>query len=280
MLVDNATTTHPTAHPVLPQRASLPINRCNLPAKILGSLTFQHHPVALYIDGVDTLHRALFDTLDAIVDSESRARYFIDYQSVHFLLHKPEEAGGDESSRSRADYLRLLRGWLFDSDGKEGAVLKSWVESRFGLMPRHHRGLLSDYSGEGYQHYLADRSLGLYNTNALEAQLDLLYAFCQYQRARIHEGGELLILYRGVNRIDDYEVVARSGRHHAVLLLNNLNSFTSDRDRASEFGDHIIETVVPASKLLWYPGLLAGHLQGEQEYLVIGGLYAVTSHTY
>ena len=36
------------------------------------------------------------------------------------------------------EYLRVVRGWAFDPDGREAAVLKGWVESRFGLMPRHH----------------------------------------------------------------------------------------------------------------------------------------------
>lgn len=280
MLVDNPTMTKPTPHPSIPRRALLPINRCNLPAKILGSLTFQRHPVALHIDGVATLYPQLFQRLNQIEDPRGRADYFIDYLSVYFLLHKPEEAGAGEQSRTKANYLRLLRGWLFNSDGQEGAVLKSWVESRFGLMPRHHRGPLNDYSGEHYQHYLADRAQGLYNTNALEAQLDLLFAFCQYQLARQRPETDHMTLYRGINRIDEFELIGEREPRRAVLLFNNLNSFTHQRERAGEFGDYILEVAVPISKLLWYPGLLPGRLQGEAEYLVIGGLYEVAIHTY
>ena len=47
-------------HPALPKYAYLPINRCNLPAVILGSLSFQKHPTPLFLDGVHTLHRAFF----------------------------------------------------------------------------------------------------------------------------------------------------------------------------------------------------------------------------
>ncbi|MBK8580260.1 MAG: hypothetical protein IPN78_19340 [Candidatus Accumulibacter sp.] len=40
----------------------------------------------------------------------------------------------------RATYLRVVRGWAFDAESCEAAVLKGWVESRFGLCPRHHGG--------------------------------------------------------------------------------------------------------------------------------------------
>ena len=83
------------------------------------------------------------------------------------------------------------------------------------------------------------------------------------------------MLYRGTNRIDDYELLDQPDRHRAVMLLNNLNSFTSERDRADEFGDHIIEASVPLAKLLYFPGLLGSMLSGEKEHLVIGGIYQV-----
>ena len=35
--------------PALPRFARLPINRCNLPAAILGGLTYQRHPTPLTI---------------------------------------------------------------------------------------------------------------------------------------------------------------------------------------------------------------------------------------
>ena len=48
--------------PRLP-KGSLPINRCNLPAVILGGLTFQRHPAPLLLDGVAELHHRLFRSL-------------------------------------------------------------------------------------------------------------------------------------------------------------------------------------------------------------------------
>ncbi|MBF0219265.1 MAG: NAD(+)--dinitrogen-reductase ADP-D-ribosyltransferase [Gammaproteobacteria bacterium] len=263
----------------LPITARLPINRCNLPPQILGSLTFARHPVAITLDGVAQLHAALWQQLETLDQPPQRALNFHDYMSASFLLDNPEEAGfaPDNSgvNRLNADYLRTLRGWLFDSNSKEAAVLKGWVESRFGLLPRHHHGALNDFNSDHYQRYLADRSAGLYNSNALESQLDLLYTYCQYELNRRWPSQSHSTLYRGINRIHEYQPLAKNGRHY-TLLLNNLNSFTASRERADEFGDTVIEVAVPLSKLLYFPDLLPGILQGEEEYLVIGGVYEGT----
>ncbi|WP_428624348.1 NAD(+)--dinitrogen-reductase ADP-D-ribosyltransferase [Sedimenticola sp.] len=263
----------------LPAQARLSINHCNLPPVILGSLTFQQHPAPLHLDGVSELHSALFSNLAQIDDAAERAENFQDYMRSGFLLDHLEEAGlpdrPGKKNRHRADYLRILRGWLFDPDGKEAAVLKGWVESRFGLLPRNHQGPLGDINSLPYQHYLAARTQGLYNTNALESQLDLLYTYCQYEVQRRYPAQTHLTLYRGINRIDEHEVLHQPARHVYILVLNNINSFTGERERADEFGDYILEAKVPLSKLVYLPGLLPGRLSGEDEYLVIGGVYEV-----
>ncbi len=268
----------------LPSHARLPINRCNLPAVILGSLTFQQHPAPLMIDGVHQLHAQLFDELAKLDTSAKRSENFMDYMRSAFLLDHPEQAGSATAKkryrREKADYLRLLRGWFFNPDGLEAAVMKGWVESRFGLIPRNHNGPLRKDDFEPYQAFQHQRSMGLYNSNALDAQLDLLYSFCQVELARQNPDLTHLTLYRGTNRIDDYEVLARDGYHDIQLLLNNLNSFTSQRERADEFGDNIIEAHVPMCKLLYFPGMLPATLQSELEFLVLGGVYRVTLHRY
>jgi NAD+--dinitrogen-reductase ADP-D-ribosyltransferase len=158
-------------------------------------------------------------------------------------------------------------------------VLKGWVESRFGLTPRYHGEPLRDPSGEGYRRYLEMRSQGLYGTNALEAQLDLVYTFCQYELALRHTAARHVTLYRGVNRMADHEVLARGAGGHHVILLNNLSSFTCSRERAGEFGDYILAVDVPLSKIFFHCGLLPGVLQGEDEFLVVGGVVDVTLST-
>ncbi len=267
---------------VLPRSARLPINRCNLPADILGGLTFQHSPVALELDGVAQFHRGLFALLDRIADAKERAAAFTMHMNAAFYLDEPEQAGYSAQSiqRQKADYLRMMRGWGFDADGREGAALKGWVESRFGLLPRHHGGQIRDFSGEAYRRYLEMRASALYGANALEAQFDLLYTYCQYELARLHPGEIHLPLYRGVNRVDDHETLATLDNKHRVVLFNNLSSFTANRERADEFGDYLLTARVPLSKVFCYTRLLPGMLQGEDEYTVIGGLYEVSIAAY
>lgn len=262
----------------LPRHARLPINRCSLPAVLLGSLSYQKQPVALALDGVLELHKPLFMRLDALSEPLERARLFQDHMAAEFSLEHPEEAGYSQTNahaRAKASYLRLLRGWAFDSDGQEGAVLKGWVESRFGLLPRHHGGPVRDLSARTYRAYLEQRARGLYGTNALEAQLDLLYTYCQYELGRQRLGRTHITLYRGVNHMADHEVLHETEKSRRVVLLNSLSSFTGNRERAGEFGDFILETEVPLAKVAFFQGLLPGRLTGEDEYGVIGGVYEV-----
>lgn len=260
----------------LPAFAYCSLNRCNLPAVILGSLTYQQHPTPLRIDGVHTLHRAFFHTIDQIASCDERAVHFRQYMCAAFLLDDREAAGQTEANRGirrdKCDYLRLLRGWLFNPDGIEAAVIKRWVESRFGLLTISHRGLLDNTRSEAYQHFHADYVRGLYNSNALEAQLDLLYSYCQYELQRRWPERSHWSLYRGINHIKQHKQLNETSAD-PHLLLNNINSFSDDRHLCETFGDVIIETQVPVAKLLYFPSLLHGILQGESEYLAIGGVY-------
>ena len=275
---DNSATT-------LPRYARLPINRCNLPAVILGSLTFQRNPTDLQIDSVANLHADLFRRLDTFAAKADRASAFCDYLTVRFCLEQLEEAGLTEHSkqRAKANWMRVLRGWSFDSDGREGAILKGWVESRFGLLPRFHGQPLRDFTSATYLRYQEMRSAGLYGTNALESQLDLLYAYSQYEYQResleVPACPNSLPLYRGINRIAEHEVLEANGKRQ-VVLFNNLVSFTASRERASEFGDYILTTQVPKAKIFFNFDLLPGVLKGENEYLVIGGVYDIAISTF
>jgi NAD+--dinitrogen-reductase ADP-D-ribosyltransferase len=278
----------PDSQPSLPASARLPLNRCNLPAVILGGLAYQAHPVALEIDGIRAFHQDLFSLLAPIEHSRERAERFVDYMAAHFCLDDLEAAGLASARvkkyRRNANYLRMVRGWSFDADGREGAVLKHWVETRFGLLARYHAGPLQHEDGEAYHHYLVQGAKGLYATNALEAQLDLLYTYCQYELIRQHPEETHLTLYRGINRIGEHEVFddmderppCGFGGEPRRVLLNNLNSFTNNRERACEFGDYILETQVPLPKVFFYNSLLPGMLKGEDEWVVIGGVYEVT----
>lgn len=267
----------PHDNPTLPGWARLSINRCNLPAVILGSLTYQHNPSALFIDGVHELHRDFFRMLDACEMHQERVALFHDYMKLCFRLEALEDAGfapGMAKNRGKLNYLKLIRGWHFNSDSIEGAVLKGWVESRFGLLPRHHRAPIRDFSSEPYRLYLEQRATGLYNTNALEAQLDLVYTFTQIELSRRHPERTHFRLYRGINRWEAHEILGeRDGEY--LVLLNNVNSFSDDADRAGEFGDHVIATDVPLTKIICCAEVLPDKLQGEGEMLAVGGVYGV-----
>jgi NAD+--dinitrogen-reductase ADP-D-ribosyltransferase len=244
---------------------------------------FQRSPAPLELDGVTQFHRGLFMLLDKIDDAKERAKAFTMHLNASFYLNEPEQVGYSEktrNSRHKADYLRMVRGWSFDADGREAAALKGWVESRFGLLPRHHGGPIRDFSSEAYRRYLEMRAAALYGSNALEAQFDLLYTYCQYELARLHPNEHHFTLYRGVNCVDEHESFATLDNKRRVVLLNNLNSFTASRERADEFGDYLLTTQVPLSKVFCYTSLLPGMLQGEDEYTVIGGLYEVSIAAY
>lgn len=260
---------------MLPKKLTLPINHCNLPAVILASLSYQQHPLPLYLDSVNCLYKDLFKQLKLINDSSTRATKFKDYMAVNFRLTDLENKNNQNFmpgyKRIRANYLTVLRGWLFDSDNREGAVLKGWVESRFGLLPTWHKEKINSAEDEQYLLYLQERTSGIYNTNALEAQLDLLYSYCQFELTKNTRYDAHILLYRGI----DNATAKKLKLNDNILMLNNLNSFSSSRERADEFADITIEVQIPLTKIFYYSGLLPGALHGEDEYIVIGGMVKV-----
>lgn len=65
---------------------ALPINRCNVPARVLASLAFQQHPVPLQIDAIHNRHPDLFDALSKASDHDNRADYFREFMAFRFRL--------------------------------------------------------------------------------------------------------------------------------------------------------------------------------------------------
>ena len=188
------------------------------------------------------------------------------------------QPGPGEKRRYRANYLRLLKDWGFDANSPAGAVLKGWVESRFGLFPTFHKAPLRRFNSAAWLTYVEEKMSGRFHNNSIYMQLDLLYEFCQWMLARFHATGrKRLRLYRGSNDLNDHLLLQQLEGRQALLCLNNLVSFTAQPDIADEFGDIIIEAEVPLAKILFYNDLLQHHpLRGEAEYLVIGGDYMVT----
>lgn len=267
-----------TLRTTVPPHARRTINRCSLPADALASLAFQFGPQTLELDGVLPLHRPLFAHLEALATAAERAALFQSYMTAHFMLDDAPALGLSDNARvnrSKLDYLRLLRGWLFDSEGREGAILKAWVESRFGLLTGFHRRPIPADQGPEREAFDHEVATGLYTTCALEAQLDLLYAWAQYELGRRLPGRSHVTLYRGYSGTAALPVLGTLADGLSLVQLNNLSSFSADQERADEFGDHVLECQVPLAKVLAFSQLLPGRLQGEDEYLVIGGVVAV-----
>lgn len=207
------------------------------------------------------------------------AEIFRHYMEIAFGLAPPtSEMQGAERRRFRSSYLKLLEGWGFDSNGPQGAVLKGWAESRFGLLPTHHKAPLGRFPSPVWVTYLEEKFSSRFHNNSIHSQLDLLYEYCQWAIRRFGLPAlDWVTLWRGVNRYDEQMVVEgalRSGE--CVVHLNNLVSFTTSRERADEFGDWILEARVPVVKLLFFPGLLSTTvLAGEGEVIALGGNYRV-----
>ncbi len=256
--------------------ASSPFNLCSLPPWAIASRHYQRHPQPLEIQGVRLANRLLFERLALQESAAVRADQFHDYMDVKFQLHQWQQEASSRSRKSlKNSYLRFLRGWMFDANSLEGAVLKGWVESRFGLPPTFHREAIDDIHAEAYYRYQIDRMQGAARTSAIHQQLDLLFEFVQFELARRLPARRHLTLYRGIHDFAEHRILEKNGRRF-LLRLNNLNSFTTDFERAWEFGNRVICAEVPIHKILFQSDILPrAFLQGEEEVMIIGGEYDV-----
>jgi len=257
------------------QSASL--NLCNQPPWVIASHYFNRHPKPIEIQGVRQSNRYLFERLDRLETREVRGLQFHDYMDVTFQLHQWESEETSSSRKSlKNSYLRFLRGWMFESNSREGAVLKGWVESRFGLNPTFHHEPIEDIHSEAYHHYLKERMQGKARTNAIYQQFDLLYEYAQYEMGQQLPVITPLTLYRGINDFNEQRILKELGKNHHLVRLNNLVSFTTDFERAWEFGSRVLQTEVPIAKIVFRSDLLPNALlKGEEEVMVIGGEYEV-----
>lgn len=257
-------------------------NLIGVPADVLASRAFNEHPVPLHIAGTREAHGGLFALLARCNSLNEAWDVFEHYLSIAFGLQQAPSATQDpaEARRWRSSWRRLLQGWGMDANGPAGAVLKGWVESRFGLVPLFHKARLERFPSPAWVAYLEEKACSRYHGNCIHQQLDLLYEFSQWALIRFglpHQpDGPHLRLWRGSTRCEEQLVAGRLQDRQCTVRLNSLASFTLSRDEAGCFGDWVLEVQVPRCKLLVWPGLLPGHvLHGEQEVLAIGGDYRV-----
>lgn len=259
-------------------------NLVGIPAGLIASVEFNEHPQALRIAGARETHRGLFRLLEQATDLDDAAERFRRYLDIVFQLHASDyEIQHAAVRRFRPSYLKLMEGWGFDSNSPQGAVLKGWVESRFGLPPTFHKAPLQHYPSPAWMRYLEEKFSSRFHSNSIYMQLDLLYEYCQFVMQRfVQPAGNWMTLWRGVNSYDEPAMSLsqhEKGERHKnerIVQLNNLVSFTTSRERADEFGDWILEVKVPVVKLLFFPGILKKPLlSGEGEVLALGGHYRV-----
>ncbi len=256
-------------------------NLVGRPSEWLASCAFNEAPVPLHIWGVREMNRSLFAMLDKAADLAQAGEAFSCYMMAMFGLdpeQRDREVAGAGRRRFRSSFLRLIEGWGFDSNGPEGAVLKGWVESRFGIGPSFHKAVIESVLGGAWAAYVEEKMSSRFHNNAIWVQLDLLFEFCQWAIQRFAFPGRThLTLFRGINAFDEHWIVERTAKREAVIRLNNLVSFSSDRSIAGCFGDAILTARMPLSKVLFFNNLLSSHpLQGEGEFLAVGGECRVT----
>jgi len=254
-------------------------NLIGLPTAYMASPAFNEKPNPLHIAGTRETATGLFDQLAGQLTREGCGRIFQDYMEVVFGFEAEQKLKEDHLGRRRYrnSYLKLIQDWGMDSNNAQGAVLKGWVESRFGMFPTFHKENIASFISKSWIVYIEEKMNSRYHNNCIYMQLDLLYEFCQWViehfqfPATTHK-----TLYRGVNSVDGYCFVQARDEQHKILRFNNIVSFTDRTSTASEFGSYILEVEVPMVKLIFFNELLPCHaLHGEAEYLVIGGDYQV-----
>ncbi|MGZ0076636.1 NAD(+)--dinitrogen-reductase ADP-D-ribosyltransferase [Methylomonas sp. YC3] len=253
-------------------------NLIGMATACVASHLFNDYPKPLHIAGTRESAPGLFEQLAGQTTLAECGRIFQDYMCVVFGFETEQRLRDDAEGRRRYrnSYLRLIQDWGLDSNNAQGAVLKGWVESRFGLFPNYHKHQLNSFVSKDWITYIEEKMNSRYHNNCIYMQLDLLYEFCQWVIERFQvPAATHKILYRGVNALDDW-VVTEQDKQHKIVRFNSIVSFTDRSTIASEFGGYVLEVAVPMVKLVFFNDLLPHHaLRGEAEYLVIGGDYRV-----
>jgi len=244
-------------------------NLINIPTGMFVSNEYNWNVLPITISGVWEYYSEIFNNIKKAEDIADAARMFT--ASMDSLFSLSEKHNG----KRMGSYTRLLKGWLFDSNSIEGAVLKGWVESRFGITPFYHKDIIPDVNSEQYYEYMVAKMDTRHNKNLIFHQMDLLYTYTQVVLQTFYpEILPKLTLFRGVNDLSEHLIVKELDDKKICIEQNSLVSFTSDRDIASQFGDFILTSQIPYTKIVFFSEILPNiKFAGEKEYLVLGGRY-------
>jgi NAD+--dinitrogen-reductase ADP-D-ribosyltransferase len=188
-------------------------NLVGIPTPLLGATIFNDHPKALRINGVREMNRQFFGVmLGESEDLADAGEAFRIYMEAMFGLEPEQQekrVARDGVRRFRSSYLRLLKGWGYDNNSREGAVMKGWVESRFGLFPTFHKEAILKFSSAAWANYIEEKMSSRFHNNSIYTQLDVMYEFCQYCLDRfINPGGMLRRHARADRPLEDQAAVA------------------------------------------------------------------------
>jgi len=132
------------------------------PSEWLASCAFNEAPVPLHIWGVREMNPSLFSMLERAGDLAEAGEAFFCYMMAMFGLDPEQrDAASGGKRRYRSSFRRLIEGWGFDSNGPEGAVLKGWVESRFGICPSFHKEIIERVSSRAWAAYVEEKMSSL-----------------------------------------------------------------------------------------------------------------------
>lgn len=246
-------------------------NKINYPSYLIISSKYNDFvdiDSGITIDGVLEYHPDLFNRVFECEDIKEASDIFIRYMEE--LFHLKEKIKGKYVN----SYIKVLRGWLFDSNRSEGAVIKGWVESRFGIIPSFHKSVIKDAESVEYRIYLMERMGSNSSKNLIEHQFDLLYTFTQHAIRRFYKSFiPYVTLYRGFNNLDEFNILDTNGKEK-YILLNNVSSFSISKDIAGTFGDYVLEVKVPFTKIIFFQDVLPTlRFSGEMEIMVVGGVF-------
>ncbi len=251
-------------------------NLINIPTYMFVSAEYNLNVLPITISGVWEYYADIFNTIKQASTVKDAAVTFTNAMDTLFSLNEKH------NGKKMGSYTRLLKGWLFDSNSVEGAVMKGWVESRFGITPFFHKEIITDVDCEAYYGFMVEKMDSRHNKNLIFHQLDLLYTYTQciletFYRKCLPK----ITLYRGVNDLSEHLVVKEYDKTRICIEQNSLVSFTSDKEIASQFGDYILTSEIPYTKIVFFSEVLPNlSFCGEKEYIVLGGRYDTSVNYY